>query len=231
MDRLRAIQFRTWLTAAALPAALLLVFCRPAAAQNPGNFSDSGTFEIRSNGQVVGTEKFHISRAGASWESAAELTLKTGEGSSEEKATLHLNSSLRPQEYLRDQKSPNIASLAVRFGDKESSLVTTSGKDSSEQVFYLPQGFLVILDTNLFHHYTFLLRQYTRSQGGEQPFNVFIPQEALPGTVNLTYIGKSGDEERWKVSTDELEMEIVARESGAIQRITIPSASVEVVRK
>jgi hypothetical protein len=228
MDRLRTFR----LAQALLTALLAALLCRPAGAQNSANFSDSGTFEIRSSGKVVGTEKFKISRDGGSWESVADLSLKMEEGASEERATLRLNSSLRPVEYLRDQKAPNIASLAVRFGDKESSMVTTSGKQSNERVFYLPQGFLVILDTNFFHHYTFLLRQYTRSQGGEQAFNVFIPQEALPGTVNLTYVSKAGkDDELWKVTTDELELEIEAREDGAIQKITIPSAGVEVVRK
>ena len=221
MDRLRTFRLAFWLLTG-------LLLCGQARAQN---FSDSGTFEIRAGGKVVGTEKFKITRNGATWESSGELQLKAGEKSSEEKATLQLNTAMRPVEYLREQKSPNIASLAVRFGEKETSLVATSGQDSSEQVFYLPAGFLIILDTNFFHHYTFLLKQYTRSQGGEQPFNVFIPQESLPGTVNLTYVSRQQDQELWKVTTDELEMEIVARENGAIEKITIPSADLEVVRK
>lgn len=214
--------------------ALMLAFTltlAPAGAQNSSNFSDSGTFEIRASGKVIGTEKFKISRTDANWESSAELAIKIGEAGSDEKSSLRLNQSMRPEEYLRDQKAPNIASLAVHFGDKESSLVATSGKASNEQVFYLPQGFLVILDTNFFHHYTFLLRQYARSQGGEQAFNVFIPQEAFPGSVNLTLVSKAKDDELWKVTTDELEMEIVARENGAIQKITIPSANLEITRK
>lgn len=214
-----------------LAAALLMLSPRMACAQASGNFSDSGTFEIRSVGQLVGTEKFRIARNGAWWESHAELSLMAGDATLEEKATLRLAATMRPDDYLREQKSPLVASLAVRFGEKETSLVATSGKESAERVFFLNPGFLIILDTNFFHHYTFLLRQYTRSQGGEQLFNVFIPQEALPGTVNLVFVGKTNDEERWKVTTDELEMEIVARENGAIQKISIPEAGVEITRK
>ena len=50
-------------------------------------------------------------------------------------------------------------------------------------------------------------------------------------SVNLTYVSRQQDQELWKVTTDELEMEIVARENGAIEKITIPSADLEVVRK
>jgi hypothetical protein len=227
MDRSRTLRYLQGLIA----TAVLLLAVTQAGAQNSPSFSDSGTFEIRANGKVIGDEKFKIVRNGANWESSAELVLKVGETSSDEKATLRLGPSMRPEEYLRDQKAPNLASLAVRFGDKETSLVATSGKASNERVFYLPPGFLVVLDTNFFHHYTFLLRQYARAQGGEQAFNVFIPQEALPGAVNLTYVSKAKDDELWKVTTDELEMNIEARENGAIQKIAIPSAGLEITRK
>lgn len=232
MDRFTTIRFAHHLIAAALwcaPWCTTLLTGTTARAQS--SFSDSGTFEIRANGKVVGTEKFKIARDGASWDSSAELALQAGEAKSDERASLRLNSLMRPESYLRDQKSPNLASLAVRFGEKETSLVATSGKESNEQIFFLPQGFLIILDTNFFHHYTLLLRQYARSQGGEQAFNVFIPQEALPGAVSLTHVSKAGDNDLWKVTTDEIEMEIVARESGAIQKITIPSAGLEITRK
>ena len=235
MDRTRTPQIAAGLSAAgrSLLMTLLMTLLSGSAAraQSSGSFADSGTFEIRANGKVVGTEKFKIARNGAAWESSAELEVQAGEAQSDEKASLRLNALMRPEEYLRDQKAPNLASLAVRFGEKETSLVATSGQDSNERIFYLAPGFLIILDTNFFHHYTFLLRQYARSQGGEQAFNVFIPQEALPGMVSLTHVSNAGDSDLWKVTTDEIEMEIVARESGAIQKITIPSAGLEITRK
>jgi hypothetical protein len=233
MERLRTERTRARLTPVGrlTTVALLALVALAGARARAQNFSDSGTFEIRAEGKVVGTEKFKITRSGSNWDSTAELALQMGDAESDETAALRLNSSMRPEEYLRSQKSPNIASLAVRFGEKETSLVATSGKESAERIFYLQPGFLIILDTNFFHHYTFLLRQYTRSQGGEQPFNVFIPQEALPGTVNLTLVSQQGEHDLWKVSTDELELEIVASDNGAIQKISIPSAGVEVVRK
>lgn len=203
----------------------------PAWAQGRENFSDSGTFEIRLSHQSMGTETFRISGSSAGWETSADLVLKAGETSSQERATLRLSATLRPEEYLREQTSPQVGSVAAHFGPKETSLVSVTQKESNERVFYLPEYFLVVLDTNFFHQYTLLLRQYARSQGGPQPFNVFIPQEALPGTVYLEWVKRENSLDHWKITTDQLEMEILASEPGAIQHISIPGADLEIVRK
>src|SRR5689334_6517515 len=71
MDRSGTLRYLYRLSAI---AALLLTVTQ-AHAQN---FSDSGTFEIRASGKLIGTEKFKISRTGTNWESSAELAIKMG---------------------------------------------------------------------------------------------------------------------------------------------------------
>jgi len=202
---------------------------------------DTGVFEILSSGQRVGIEKFSIRPNESGWVVTGELQLQApGGGRVSETSSLTLNRSLHPTLYERIQKSPMEAKLAVQFGPTETILEMTAGEAPPyQQIFLLPRDQLAVLDTNFFHHFALLLRLYDRARGMAQPLNVFIPQEALPGVVNLQYLdrgplpgGQSAAElDHFQVVTDELQIEIWATTEGAIQRISIPQANLEVVRQ
>ncbi|MBI3933929.1 MAG: hypothetical protein HY316_04500 [Acidobacteria bacterium] len=202
--------------------------------------ADSGVFQILSAKNRVGTEKFQIRPAGAGWDAAGELELQ-GPGSAKvsETSSLRLDSTLLPTSYERIQKSPIDGKLVAQFGASETILEMTTTEEPYQQIFYLPRNDLVVLDTNFFHHFAVLLRLYDRAKGMAQPFNVFIPQEALPGTINLQYLTKEsvtvGKETReldhFQAVTDELQIEIWATPEGVIQLISIPQANLEVVRQ
>lgn len=205
-----------------------------------GPASDSGTFQIFVAKQRVGTEKFRMTRGASGWEATGELELRASQGSAvTETATLKLDSAMRPSFYERQQKAPQTGSLSAQFGPAETSLVSVTPEGANEQIFYLPEHFLVVLDTNFFHHYSFLLRQYDSSRGGSQPFNVFIPQEALPGTIYLEFLGRESltlgsaarELDHYKGVTDEMEIEIWATPEDAVQRVWIPNANLEVLRQ
>ena len=160
-----------------------------------------------------------------------------------ESSRLELNPNFQPRFYERKQKSPHEGSLTAEFSPEETTLVTQTEEGSQEQIFLLPTDHLVVLDTNFFHHYSFLLRQYVTSQAASQPssqtINVFIPQEALPGTVSLLSKGREketvGKEvlelNHFQVVSDELTIDIWATEKSEIQRISIPQANLEIVRQ
>jgi hypothetical protein len=218
--------------------ALPLVFLLRAGAQS-SSAPDSGTFRIFANQELVGTEEFRIVRDASGWETKGELRLNTGQAPATETAILRLDSNLRPKSYERLVKSPKTGRLTAQIGPSETSLVSVTPEGSKEQVFYLPANFLVILDTNFFHHYALLLHQYDQDRGGRQAFNVFIPQEALPGTIDLEYAGKESvtvgatteELDHYRCATEELQMEIWATAEKTIQRLWIPAANVEVVRQ
>jgi hypothetical protein len=202
--------------------------------------SDSGVLLILANNTRVGTERFQVRSTATGWEAAAELQVEASGSKTSESATLRLDAALGPTSYQRVQKSPLTATLEVRFGGKaETTLVSSAaGGEPVEQVFYLPENDLAVLDTNFFHHYALLLLHYDRARGGPQPFNVFIPQEALPGTITLSFVAAEPLPERpdvmldhFRATTEELEMEIWVTPQGALQHITIPAVGLEVLRQ
>ncbi len=220
----------------ALHLVVMTLFAPPSIAQQSGSFSDSGVFQLLLQGKQVGVERFTIISSGGTLESTGELQMGSSGGEPlTENSVLCLDYRLRPVYYERQKKSPMVGGLTVRFGPKESSLVATTDDASAEQIFYLPDNFLVVLDTNFFHHYAFLLRQYSESDGGPQPFNVFIPQEAFPGIVHLERLADDSQSgaglAHYRIVTDELEMDVWSTPSGAIQRILIPELDLEVLRQ
>jgi hypothetical protein len=235
---------------AVLPASLILIWLlagptgspRAAAQESaPPPAADNGVFDILSGQQQVGTEKFVIREISGGWVVSGELQLAApGGGRVSETSSLTLNDALHPTFYERVQKSPLPGKLAVQFGPTETVLEMTAGEaDPYQQIFLLPKDHLAVLDTNFFHHFALLLRLYDRARGATQPLNVFIPQEALPGVVNLEYLNREPipggaptiDFDHFRVVTDELQIEIWASPEGAIQRLSIPQANLEVVRQ
>ena len=210
------------------------------AAAQEGPKGDSGVFEIRSAERRVGTESFKIIPSGSGWEATGELQLEAAGGPEIlESCTLRLNTGFYPTAYERRQKSPKKGEIVAQFEPSQTTLVSRTEEGDQEQVFFLPQDHLAVLDTNFFHHYWLLLRQYDSAQAGAQPFNIFIPQEATPGTLSLELQGKENEVpggvkrevNHFQLTTEELKIEIWATPEGEIERIWIPQAGLEVVRQ
>jgi hypothetical protein len=225
-----------WLTAAIAGVSV-------GAAQDPAAppAADTGVFNIVVDNKIIGTEKFEIRSNPGGWVATGELQLEApGNKRISETSSLTLNAAPYPTYYERIQKSPTEGKLVVQFGPTETILEMTAGDAPPyQQVFYLPKTDLAVLDTNFFHHFALLLHLYDLERGMAQPLNVFIPQEALPGIVNLQFLSRepapsgrsSVSLNHFQAVTDELEIEIWATPEGAIQRISIPHANLEVVRQ
>lgn len=227
----------------ALLVALLLLIpvgAGPGYARGDAPSADSGDFVILSGQRRIGTEKFKITPTASGLELSGEIQVNMpGSPRVSETALLKLDRNLRPLSYERQQKAPKKGSIAVQFGSPETRLVTKTDAGTGKRVFYLPRSRLVVLDTNFFHQYTVLLREYDVSRGGTQQFNVFVPQEATPGTISLALegreslqIGKSSREmNHYRAVTDAIRMDIWATPQGQIYRISAPDAKLEVVRQ
>ena len=226
--------------ALALAAAVWLAIS--AMAQNPaGDAGDNGVFQVLADNRRVGPEKFQIKRSSGAWESTAELQIDGPKGGKiSEPSTLRLDSQLHPVRYERIQNTPVKGNLIAEFSSAGTQLAAVlEGSDPQQEEFELQLDNLAVLDTNFFHHYAFLLRLYDRNKGGAQPFNVFVPQEALPGTISLKFVGNeqtavgqaAKNLDHFQAITEELQIEIWARPDGAIERISIPAAKLEVVRQ
>ncbi|MBI3894852.1 MAG: hypothetical protein HY313_02865 [Acidobacteria bacterium] len=202
--------------------------------------SESAIFTILSGGRRIGAERFTITRGPAGLEAIGELQLETaGNPKVSERSSLQTSANLKPLLYERRQEAPQKGTLTVKFEPSGTTLTSQTESGSQEQIFLLPDHDLVVLDTNFFHHYEFLIRLYDLARPGPQSFAVFVPQEALPGTISLAYQGKEnlpggeipGELDHFQAMTEEVKIEIWATPGGEIQRLLIPQASLEIVRQ
>ncbi len=194
--------------------------------------TERGVFHIVANGREIGTERFEIGPAPEGLRATAELTVQAeGGGKMTETSTLLLRGGTEPIRYERVQKSPKHGSATVTFGaEKASAHYKTSEGGTQDMDYYVPKN-VVVLDTNFFHHYTFLVRQYDFIKGGPQHINVLIPQEASPGMVRVEYVGPDQGLRKLTATTDAMEIEIWANDAGQIMKLAAPDAKVEVTRE
>ena len=193
---------------------------------------DRGTFQILSAGREIGTESFEITSSSEGLKAQGTLQI-VGDGGVRmtENAILLIRRGYEPASYERIQKSPRKASVTLAFKDGKASAQYKTPEDTRDVEFQkLPKN-VVILDTNFFHHYTFLVAQYDFLKSGRQEMTALIPQEASPGAVTLEYAGADQGLRKLVARTDELEIEIWSDDAGRVMRLAVPAARVEVVRK
>ena len=223
----------------ALLGTTLWIEVGPAAAQT-GSSSEDGVFLIRSGDRRIGTERFLIRRVSSGWEAAGELQLEVpGAPRVSETSTLRTDGKWKPTSYERQQQTPKKGNLTVEFAAAGTKLLSKTEAGTQEQIFLLPDHDLVVLDTNLFHQYILLLRQYDAARSGPQNFNVFVPQEATPAMISVTLLGKENlrindttlELNHFQAATEDIKIEIWATPEGEIQRLEIPQARLEIVRQ
>jgi hypothetical protein len=221
---------------------VVMIFCGTsgAAALLQGGEADSGVFVILADQKKIGTEKFKITESADGIEATAQIEVEApGAPKITETASLKIGKNRMPISYIRQQTAPKKGTLTVDFGTPESKLSSKTSEGSDDRLFYLPSERLAVLDTNLFHQYAVLIREYDITQGGAQLFNVFVPQEATPGTLRLEFLGNeqqtigkaSRDMGHFQITTDEVKMDLWATPKGELYKISIAQAKLEVVRQ
>lgn len=227
-----------WITYALL-AAVLAAGTEASAAQSAAG-ADSGVFAIRSNGSAIGSERFTIRQTDSGWEATGELQLQVpGAPKTSETSTLRMDAAWKPTYYERRQQAPKKGTLTAEFKADGTHLASKTAAGEQEQVFMLSKDDLVVLDTNFFHQYGVLLRQFNLSRSGTQTFNVFVPQEATPSIIRVTLVGQETlpvggtptAMRHFRASTEDIQLDIWATEQWEIQRIEIPQANLEIVRQ
>jgi hypothetical protein len=210
----------------------------PAACRN-----DHGLFVLSVAGQPVGTETFDIRFTAKRVEAEAKIDLRVErEGkvlSFKTSPKLVLDSALQPLTYTWNQKGSESSQLEVDFRSSpaKTRYRTVAGEDDRRD-FELPKDILV-LDDNVIHHYQLVVCRYYRTSGGKQTFQVFIPQEAMPGRLEVEETGQenveiAGRSERLRhllVSAELARIDLWVDKDQRLQRISIPAAQLEAERK
>ncbi len=152
---------------------------------------------------------------------------------------LVLNSQFQPLTYTWRQKGSQVSQLQVDFRPSlaKCRYRTVTGEDD-ERDFDLPKD-VVVLDDNVFHHYQLVVRRLRLAPQGKQTFKAFIPQETLPGVLTVEDVGAESVEigghaenlQHLVVTTELARVDLWVDDQQRLQRVTIPAALFEAVRK
>jgi hypothetical protein len=141
--------------------------------------------------------------------------------------------------YTWNQKGAQSSELAIDFRSSpvQTRYRTVTGEDDQRD-FELPKD-VVVLDHNVVHHYQLLAARFRAGGGGKQSFSAFIPQEALPGALTVEDAGEediaiNGRQVKLAhlvVTTELARIELWVDGRSQLQRMSVPAAQFEAVRK
>jgi hypothetical protein len=223
-------------------ATQILLSCEAIGAPPSGD-NDRGSFVFTLAGQQIGTESFEIRTQKGQVEATSKVDLRVvQEGKTLDfrtSAKLTLTSDLVPQTYEWDQKGAQSSRLEVdlRSTPAAARYRTVAGGDDVRE-FNLPRNVL-ILDSNVIHHFELALMRFRRAGGSKQTFPAFVPQQALPGSLSIEEIGPENVEIDGKtkklrhlvLTTENAQIDLWADGQERLQKLSIPAAGLEVIRQ
>jgi hypothetical protein len=209
----------------------------------PTQFSDRGVFELTLAGKAIGTESFEIRSSAEQIEARAEIHLRVEQsGKTVEVKTyphLVLDTQLQPLTYTWMQKGTQSSQLEVDFrvSPAQTRYKTVNGQEDL-RTFGLPKD-VVVVDDNVVHHYQLVVARYRASGGGNRTFKAFIPQEALPGDLNVQEVGTEPasvngsmlDLHHLVVTSELAHVNLWVDEQQRLQRVSVTEARFEAFRK
>ncbi len=209
---------------------------------NSGKILDQGTFMLSLAGRTVGTEKFEIRSFSDKVEARAQIQLHLEQNGKtydvQDVADLVTNSQLNPLSYDWKQKGSPAYHLTIDFRATPARIVgkPEHGAEDQREIALPPD--IIILDDNVIHHFQFVVDRYDRSPGGKQNFKAFVPQEALPGELQVEDLGNDPASQagtasnlRHLVVTSELaRIDLWVDEQHHLQRVAIPDKQFEAIR-
>lgn len=196
-----------------------------------------GVLLVSSGGEVLGRERFRVSRSGDGIEATAEIDMQVGDTRVRQTTSMTLSLSGEPRSYRWQMKEPRSAKIEVKFQDGRAVVVfplDNGGKDQKE--FHFNTGRVALLDNNVFHHYILLARLYDFTEGGVQTFPVLVPQSVHPATLTVEDKGpesitvKQGTVlgRRLEIVTTDNRIRLWLGENNRFLRLEVPSAGVTV---
>jgi hypothetical protein len=198
---------------------------------------DKGKFSVLLDGKSIGHEEFEIAPAAAGWLARGTVTLKSATGA-DTKVTGNLT--LQPDgvpvayDWTAQTDKTNGAHILFANGIAKITL-EMQGARPFEQDLSFGSPLVAVLDNNLYHQYAVLARLYDWSKRGAQQLPVLIPQDLTPGTITVESTGSasSGGKtyEGLRVTTSDLEIDLLLDPSHRLMRLEVPSAKVSVVRE
>jgi len=198
---------------------------------------DKGKFSFLLEGKQIGHEEFEIAPNGAGWLARGNTTLKTEKGpETKVSGNLTLLPDGAPIAYDWNAQTNETNSAHILFANGVAKItLQMQGTTPDEQSISFGSPLVVVLANNLYYQYAVLARIYDWNKRGSQQFPVLIPQEMTPGMITLEATGtaSSGGKtyEGLRVTTTDLEIDLLLDTSHRLMRLEVPSAKVSVVRE
>jgi hypothetical protein len=198
---------------------------------------DKGKFSIKLAGQTVGHEEFDIAPAEGGWLAKGTSDIKPPQGAPSKvtgSLTLQADGSPISYEWTAQSDKTNGAHIIFANGIARITL-EMQGARPFQQDLSFNNPLIVVLDNNLYYQYGVLARIYDWSKAGEQTFPVLIPQDLTPGTVKVLATGSASADgktyEGLKVSSSDLEIQLLLDNNHRLIRLEVPEAKVSVIRE
>lgn len=200
--------------------------------------SQEGQLRILVDGQLIGRERYRITRTATEIQARAEVELEVEGQKTRQTSSLLLGADLHPRSYEWKMETPRTTWVRLEFEGAVATLryPLSDGKED-RQVFNFETPRVALLDNNVFHHYLLLAEFYDYQAGGAQTVKVFVPQAVQPGEARLELRGVETLEvdgrpqpvRQLAITTEDNEVLLWVTESGRFVRLRAPQSNVEVV--
>jgi hypothetical protein len=203
---------------------------------------EEGEFKIVVQGKEVGSEHYVLAATENSASSSSVLNFRNPSNAQQKvqmESKLDMDGHFRPRSYqLRSDVDGKKGSIVGTFNPNAAMFEYQGGPAPTKKGLLVGNDY-TILDTNMFHHFIFLVRLYNfDSKEKLQRFEVVIPQEADSGVLKISEanretlsIGEKKVETRHlQVDSGSLLIHLWVDKQLVLHKISVPSSGTDVVR-
>ncbi len=221
---------------------LILISCFSIGATAKDVAQEDGEFRILVGGKEIGSERYVLAVTGDSASSTSILEFKNPANAGQKvhmESKLDMDGRFRPRTYRLSSDVGGIkGSIVGTFSPNQVMFEYSSGTTPTKKGLLVGNDY-TILDTNLFHHFVFLVRLFKfESKEKFQRFEVVIPQEADFGVLKISEMNKESlilkgkRTETWHLQVDSgaLVIHLWVDKQRILHKISVPSSGIEVLR-
>jgi len=234
------VRFSGWARAAVALGAL----SSAALAKEPAQASrDEGVFKIFVGGREVGREKFTLAMTADGGSSSSVLDFKDLTGSVGKlhfESRLEMEPNYHPRTYrLQTEVGGQRGEVSVSFSPGQV-MFEYAGRGRPVKRGLLVGAEATMLDTNMFHHFIFLVRRFDAASGNKaQRFEVVVAQEYEAGFLEVRELGRETlalgrrtlQARHLRVDSGAKQIDLWVDRHGVVRKIAVAAQQIEVVRE
>lgn len=203
---------------------------------------EEGEFRIYVSGKEVGTEKFVIVTSGDSASSTSFVQFRNPAEKHQKvqfETQLNMDGHYVPRSYeLKSDVDGQKGTIVGTFAPNQAIFQYSGGPSTRKSGLMVGDKF-TLLDTNIFHHFIFLVRLYDFDvKGRTQQFEVAIPQEPDAGFLKVTEVtresiavrGKKVEAHHLRADSGSMAVDLWVDSQRILYKIAVKSKEIEVLR-